>query len=212
MFRRNFVKHLAGLAASLSLPSLANAANSESISEGLSALNQLSIEEAYKREDIWERIREAYNIPHYLINLNNGAVSPQPKLVQEALNRFSLLSNEAPSLFMTRRLGQGRENVRKGLAKLAGCSPDEIAILRNTTEALNNVFLGLDWEKGDEVVLAKQDYSSVIIAWKQLAQRKGINLKWVDLDLPNESESAMVEDFHQCLHFQNKSSQYYPYD
>ncbi len=199
MLRRNFVKKLTGLTAGLSLSSIADASIAASVKEGFEIMNQLPLEDAMKREDLWDRIRQAYFTIPSSINFNNGAVSPQPKLVQEAFTRFTQFANEAPSAFMTRHLKLGKENIRRGLAELAGCSPEQVAVLRNTTEAINNVLYGIDWKAGDEVVLTKQDYSSVIIAWKQLAQRYGIVLKWIDLDLPNESKSDMVEAFKNAF-------------
>ena len=59
-------------------------------------------------------------------------------------------------------VGKGRETVRQNLASLSGCSDEEVAIVRNTTEALETVIFGLDLKKGDEVVLTKQDYPNII--------------------------------------------------
>ena len=53
------------------------------------------------------------------------------------------MCNEAPSYYMWRVLDQGREPLRKNLARLAGCSPEEIAIHRNASEALETVIFGL---------------------------------------------------------------------
>ena len=84
---------------------------------------------------------QAYTTSNQIINLNNGGVSPQPKIVQDAANRYYTYSNEAPSYYMWRILDQGREPLRSKLAHLSGVEADEIAINRNTTEAINNVIL-----------------------------------------------------------------------
>ena len=76
---------------------------------------------------------------HGIINLNNGGVSPQPKIVQDAAIRYYQYCNEGPSYYMWRILDAGREPLRAKLADLAGVSPDEIAINRNSTEGLNNI-------------------------------------------------------------------------
>lgn len=65
-------------------------------------------------------------------------------MVQQALERYNQLANEGPSYFMWRVLDQGREPLRERLANLSGASPDEIAINRNSTEALNTIIYGLD--------------------------------------------------------------------
>jgi selenocysteine lyase/cysteine desulfurase len=96
---------------------------------------------------------------------------------------------------MWRILDQGREALRADLAAFAGCSPGEIAINRNTTEAMDIIIYGLNLEKGDEVVLTKQDYPNVINLWKMLEQRDGIVLKWVNLELPMEDEDALAQKY-----------------
>lgn len=143
-------------------------------------------------ETFWHQVKMSYTVSSTLINLNNGGVSPQPKVVQEAVERYNRLSNETPSYYMWRILDKGRETIRAKLADLGGCSPEEIAINRNSSESLETVIFGLSLEPGDEVVLTRQDYPNMINAWKQREHRDGIVLKWVDLNLPSENEDYMV--------------------
>jgi len=146
-------------------------------------------------EDFWNEVRLAYRVSPALINLNNGGVSPAPEVVQHAVERYWRLSNETPSYYMWRVLDMGREPVRERLAALAGVSPEEIAIDRNSSEALETIIFGLRLEKGDEVVLSKQDYPNMINAWKQREHRDGIVLKWVDHELPGEDEAVMAQRY-----------------
>ncbi len=132
---------------------------------GLSAL------EAAQDEDYWAVIQRAYSVNPNLINLNNGGVSPAPIVVQQAVERYNQLSNEGPSYYMWRILDQGREPLREKLAGLAGGATGEIAINRNSTEALNTVIYGLDLKAGDEVIGTKQDYPNMIQAYRQRAMR-----------------------------------------
>lgn len=152
---------------------------------------KLPIQDAIEDEDFWGWVREQYTVSPNLINLNNGGVSPQPKCVQDAHIRYYQYSNEAPTYYMWRILDQGREPLREKLAELAGCSKEEIAINRNSTEGLNTIIFGLDLKTGDEVVLSKQDYPNMINAWKQREKRDGITLKWVDLPLPSENAEEL---------------------
>jgi selenocysteine lyase/cysteine desulfurase len=96
---------------------------------------------------------------------------------------------------MWRVLDQGREPLRRNLAKLAGCLPEELALQRNASEALETVIFGLDLKAGDEVVLTKQDYPNVINAWKQRELREGIKLVWVNLDLPSEDNEYLASQY-----------------
>ncbi|MEZ0608985.1 aminotransferase class V-fold PLP-dependent enzyme [Fibrella sp. WM1] len=146
-------------------------------------------------EDFWARIKSDYTVSPTLLNLNNGGVCPQPKVVQDAHIRFYQYCNEAPSYYMWRILDQGREALRDKLADLAGCSSEEIAINRNTTEGLNTVIFGLNLKAGDEVVLTKQDYPNMLNAWRQREKRDGIKLVFLDLKLPSEDETSLVDQF-----------------
>lgn len=100
---------------------------------------------------------------------------------------------------MWRILDQGREPLRSKLAHLAGVDSNEIAINRNTTEAINNVIFGLNLDKGDEVVLTKYDYPNMINAWKQRERRDGIKLVWLDFDIPIEDNQQVIEKFRQAI-------------
>lgn len=85
--------------------------------------------------------------------------------------------------------------MRRSLSSVLGCHKNEIAITRNATEALSTVIFGIDLKKNDEVVLSKYDYPNVINAWKQREVRDGIKLVWVDLQLPSEDESHLVDAY-----------------
>ena len=143
-------------------------------------------------EDFWAWVQESFTVSPNIINLNNGGVSPQPRVVQDTFEKYNRLCNEGPSYYMWRILDQGREALRADLASFAGCSPGEIAIDRNTTEAMNTIIYGLPLKAGDEVVLTRQDYPNVINTWKLREKRDGIVLKWLNLELPMEDEDALA--------------------
>jgi selenocysteine lyase/cysteine desulfurase len=146
-------------------------------------------------DEFWYYVQQSYTISSNFINLNNGGVSPAPKVVAEAMKRYYDISNEGPSYFMWRVVDQGREPLRKNLAQLAGCDAEEIAMQRNASEALETVIFGLDLKAGDEVVLTKQDYPNMIATWKQREKREGIKLVWINLELPSEDENYLVKQY-----------------
>ncbi len=157
------------------------------------------VEDLVKDERFWYQIKQAYTVSPSVMNLNNGGVCPQPRVVQEAVERYNRLSNEAPSYYMWSILDLGREPLRAQLADLAGCSPEELAINRNASEALETVIFGLRLKAGDEVVLSKQDYPNMIQAWKQREKREGIVLKWISFDFPIEDTSAITRKFVEAF-------------
>lgn len=161
----------------------------------LKDLSTSNIEE----EEFWMQIRQAYSVSPSIINLNNGGVSPQPRVVQEAVEYYNRMSNEAPSYYMWRILDQGREPLREKMATIAGCSAEEIAFNRNSSEALETIIFGLHLKAGDEVVLTKQDYPNMINAYKQRAHRDGIVLKWINFDFPITDDNTIVKTFEAAF-------------
>ena len=187
--RRNFLEGLTKTAGSLAFLSFANPAFAEKAEHQMLKYRDHPLPD----EDFWGWIRESYTVSPNIINLNNGGVAPQPKVVQDAHIRFYQYCNEAPSYYMWQILDQGREPLREKLAELCGCSTEEVAINRNATEGLNTVIFGLNLKAGDEVVLTKQDYPNMINAWKQREKREGIKLVWIDLPLPMTNDDDIVK-------------------
>ena len=193
--RRNFLNKFGAFSATAFLSSVSQPLWSRNLNNALSRVKDRGAEELAQDEDFWYYIQQSYTVSPSLINLNNGGVAPSPKIVQDAMKRYHDLSNEAPSYYMWRILDQGREPLRKNLAKLAGCSEEEIAIQRNASEALETAIFGLPLKAGDEVVLSKQDYPNMINAWKQRELRDGIKLVWVNLELPSEDDTYLVNSY-----------------
>jgi selenocysteine lyase/cysteine desulfurase len=81
------------------------------------------------------------------------------------------------------------------LARIAGCSAEEIAMNRNSSEGLETIIFGLQLKAGDEVVASKQDYPNMINAYKQRETREGIKMVWINLELPSENEDYIVSQF-----------------
>lgn len=193
--RRRFLQRAGMFSATAILSSLTQPAWSRNLEAALKDAKGVSPEDLATEEDFWYYIQQSFTVSPALINLNNGGVSPAPKTVQDAMKRYYDLSNEAPSYYMWRILDQGREPLRKNLARLAGCSPEEIAINRNSSEGLETIIFGLQLKAGDEVVAAKQDYPNMINAYKQRELRDGIKMAWINLDLPSEDEDYLVRKY-----------------
>ncbi|HPQ99910.1 MAG: aminotransferase class V-fold PLP-dependent enzyme [Lewinellaceae bacterium] len=193
--RRFFLRQVAHTSAGVLLGSSFLSAATRNALTGMATFPDAGADD----DTFWEQVKQAYTVNANMINLNNGGVSPQPRAVQEAVEHYNRLSNETPSYYMWRILDQGREPVRDKLAALAGCSPEEIAINRNSSEALETVIFGLPLKAGDEVVLTKQDYPNMINAWKQREHRDGIVLKWINLELPIEDEKTIVDAFASAI-------------
>ncbi len=197
--RRNFITQLSGAFSIGAVVPYFDSLPGKKFLASLALQDQKTLSDSITDETFWYQVKMAYTVSPNIVNLNNGGVSPQPKPVQDAVERYNRLSNEAPSYYMWRTLNEGREGLREKLATLAGCSKDELAINRNSSEALETVIFGLRLKAGDEIVLTKQDYPNMINAWKQRAHRDGIVLKWLSFDFPIEDRQAIVKKFTEAF-------------
>ena len=208
--RRSFFQKTLG-APGFYLTPFVQTALAEDVSDAMLSLNKLSPLDVATDEELWARMAQSYTVSSNILNLNNGGVSPQPKVVQDAVNRYYQLSNEAPSYYMWQVLDRGREAVRRKLADLAGCSPDEVAINRNTTEAMATVTWGLTLAKGDEIIMTKQDYPNMIQAWKQ---RKCVMVSrssgWTSNCRLKVKTKLLTSS--STLQLENKNLAYHPHD
>jgi len=193
--RRRFLQKAGTLSATAFFASFTKPAWSRNLERALRDVQDISPKDLASEEDFWYYIQQSFTVSPGLINLNNGGVSPAPIPVQEAVKRFYDYSNEAPSYYMWRILDQGREPLRRNLAKLAGCDAEEIAMNRNSSEGLETVIFGLQLKAGDEIVAAKQDYPNMVNAYKQREKRDGIKIVWINLELPSEDENYLAEQY-----------------
>jgi selenocysteine lyase/cysteine desulfurase len=150
-------------------------------------------------EDYWREIQQAFSVDRSLVNLNNGGVSPSPRVVQDAMRRHLELSNEAPVYTMWQLLEPQIESVRTRLAGAFGCDPEELAITRNASESLETCILGLDLGPGDEVLTTNQDYPRMLTTWRQRARREGIVLRTISFPVPPPSMEDVVERFRRAI-------------
>lgn len=144
-------------------------------------------------EDFWLEVRAAFDLDPDIVNLNNGSVCPPPRRVGQAQQRGREWINRRPGLYADRQRREDTEAVRQQLASAFGCHPEELALTRNATEALEVVQFGLDLKPGDEVVTTTHDYPSMIEAWRQRERRDGIVLKVVSFPVPPPSPERLVE-------------------
>jgi selenocysteine lyase/cysteine desulfurase len=192
--RRNFIKNIGGLLGTVALLPF-----SEDVLSKTSDLFDHSLSKAWPHpsdtDEFWRWVQQQYTSSPNFINLNNGGVSPQPKIVQDAFMRYNSICNEAPSYFMWRQFKRDVDSVRSKLAEFAGVGENEIIINRNTTEALDTIVNGLPLKKGDEVLICEYDYPNMKSVWRMREKRDGIVLKWVSLDIPSEDTQKLVEAY-----------------
>ncbi len=194
--RRTFLSALAGAGAALPAfrtDAIAMLRRAEEVA-GSRAAAALADDELY-----WTQIQRAFDADRTLVNLNNGGVSPTPSHVLEAMIRDLRFSNELPVEHMWRVLEPRIESVRRDLAHDFGCDPEELAITRNASEALEIMIFGLDLKPGDEVLVTNQNYGRMLTSWEQRVRRDGIVLKQVSFRVPPPSQEYLVDIFRQAI-------------
>jgi isopenicillin-N epimerase len=194
--RRTFLRSL--VAATAAVPALKNDALVRVAGANRAVLGRSSGEVA-QDEDYWQTIQQAFDIDRGLINLNNGGVAPSPRVVQQAFERYLAVSNQAPAITMWGWIEPEIESVRRRLAASFGCDPEEMAITRNASEALEIVQLGLALGRGDEVLTTTQDYPRMITTWKQRERRDGIVLKQIPFPVPPPSLDDLANRIEQAI-------------
>lgn len=196
--RRAFIKNIGGLFGTVALlPFSEDVLSKTSDLFDHSLLSALPVNTS--DSDYWRWIQQQYTASSNFINLNNGGVSPQPRIVQEAFVRYNAICNEAPSYFMWREFKRDVDGVRSKLAGFAGVGEGEIIINRNTTEALDTIINGLPLKKGDEVIVSEFDYPNMKSVWRMREKRDGIVLKWAKLNLPSEDAQQLTEAYTQLM-------------
>jgi isopenicillin-N epimerase len=187
MNRRSFFAGLAGLPFALDAGATLLARESSRSVAGQPPL------EVAENEEYWLGIRRAFALDANHVNLNSGSVSPAPRAVAEAMERYWTVTNMSPSLYVDEFVHPGVEIVRRRLAAMLGCSAEELALTRNTSESLQIAQMGLPLERGDEIVSTTQDYSRMITAWRQRERRDDVVLKLVSYPTPPPSMDTLYD-------------------
>jgi len=197
--RRNFLS-LAGKGLGLAALSSATVASllKEVVAAGKS-VEHLSPEQAAMDEDYWSVIQNSFSVTRGIINLNNGGVSPSPRIVTEALVRYIWQQEDATAYTMWQILEPQSETIRTGLAEVFGCDREEIAITRNASESLEILLMGMDFKAGDEILTTTQDYPRMLTTLRQRELREGLKLKLIKIPIPPKNLSEITAAFEQGI-------------
>src|SRR5437879_2555033 len=197
--RRDFIS-IAGK--SLGLAALSSAAvasllrNVEAASKNIA---HLTPDQAASNEDFWIDIQQAFSVTRGITNLNNGGVSPSPRIVTEALVRYIWEQEDATAYTMWQILEPQCETIRTGLAELFGCDREEIAITRNASESLEILLMGMDFKPGDEILTTTQDYPRMLTTLRQREKREGLKLKLIQIPIPPKNLDEITAAFERGI-------------
>lgn len=171
----------------------------ENVKAAGKAISHLSPVQAAADEDYWATIQQAFSVTRGIVNLNNGGVSPSPRMVTEAFVRYTWQQEDATAYTMWQILEPQSETVRTGLAEVFGCSAEEIAITRNASESLEILLMGLDFKSGDEILTSTQDYPRMITTLKQRELREGLKLNLIKIPIAPNNVDDIATAFERAV-------------
>lgn len=165
----------------------------------LHAAEHLSPLELAEDHDFWAKIRGTYKLKPDYINLENGFYCIQPEETLERFIQHVREVNYQGSYYMRNYRLDNKQRVTEKLAEMIGCAGDELIITRNTTESLDTVIGGLDWNAGDEAVLANQDYGAMRNMFELVQDRYGVVLELIDIPMHPKSDDEIVETYASAI-------------
>lgn len=150
-------------------------------------------------EEFWKRVASQFHIDSSFINLENGYYGIMPDSVQSNYFENIMRVNSLNSYYLRSIYSNELESVRKNLAKVLGVYPEEIALTRGGTEALQNLIGGYNkLSPGDQVMYADLDYYSCQYAFDWLEDRRKVTLIKINIPEPFERQ-AVIDVYAQAL-------------
>ena len=193
--RRSFIS---GAVATFSGAALLAAADLEKLQAGAEGFTNASLADDLGK-DYWRLVQRQFRLEPGLVYLNNASLGPSPALVADATEAFRRQLDAFPSRYMWGAWSEEKEAVRSKAAALLGASPEEIAIIHNTTEGMNLVAASLDLEAGDEVILADHEHPSGTIPWQYWQEPKGVKLVRPTLPILPSEPGEIVEVYRRAI-------------
>jgi isopenicillin-N epimerase len=195
-----------------------NASSLERVVAASQAEADRTPEEVAQNEFFWREIQLAFKLDRTLINLNNGFTSPTPRVALESVWRYMDMVNMLPVHYQA-MIARNVETIRLRMAAEFGCQPEELALTRGASEAMQIVQNGLDLKGGDEVITTEQDYPRMLTTWDQRMRREGIKVTRLQFPVPTTQDdlyqrfekavTPRTKVFHFC-HTTNLTAQLFP--
>ncbi len=143
---------------------------------------QKSLAEPVAAEPLWRHYRDQFPVTERLIYLNHAAVAPLPRPTAEAMQGLAQDALDYGSLHYDKWLDT-YERLRVAAARLIGADRGEIAIVKNTSEGIATVAMGLKWHPGDRVVAFREEFPSNYYPWLRLEEHRA-SVDWLSVTDP----------------------------
>jgi selenocysteine lyase/cysteine desulfurase len=152
-----------------------------------------------KDNAFWEQIRQQYILKPDYINLENGYYNflPQP-ILNKYIEHIKEINYQG-SYYMRTVQWENKQKSVIALAEIAGCSPEELIITRNTTESLDTIIGGIHWQVGDEAIMAEQDYGAMLDMFKLVSERHGVVNKIISVPNHPKDDAEIVALYKNAI-------------
>ena len=147
----------------------------------------------------WRLVQKQFRLEPGLLYFNNASLGPSPALVADATESFRRTLDAFPSRWMWGGWKDEFEEVRSKGADLLGASPEEIALIHNTTEGMNLVAFSLELDPGDEVIVADHEHYSGTIPWEYWQVPQGVKVVRPTLPLLPSDPEEIVEVYRRAI-------------
>src|ERR1041385_1063436 len=139
---------------------------------------------------LWSRYAHQFPVRENLVYLNHAAVAPLPRVSADAMKHLADDALHYGSLNYRQWLDV-YDGLRAAAARLIHATPQEIALVKNTSEGIATVAMGLDWKPGDRMVGFTEEFPANLYPWKRL-EVKGVEVTWLSIEDPLERIEAAV--------------------
>ena len=143
--------------------------------------------------DTMDRARALFAFEPGVTYLNNGSLGSCPGPVHEAMVRAMRSVDANPTRVFWNDLLPVVDAVRERAARLMGAAPEEVAVVRNTTEGMNVVASGLALRKNDEILTTTREHDGGFLCWKYLSERIGVRIRTFTPPTPPEDPGVLVD-------------------
>ncbi len=188
--RRGFLKGLPSGAAAVGLAAVAGRQSLEAIGQAARA--------PVSDEAFWKTVCDEFLLDKDWTYLNNGTLGPTPKPVYYTLvEKYHDLAQDPGQPNTDQR--DAAEEVRRKAAAFVGADPDEIGLIRNTTEGMNFMLGGLDLKPGDEILTTFHEHGGGMNPCRLKEKRNGVVVKVVTWPAPAEDPNVILNAFNDAI-------------
>ena len=187
--RRSFVLGLAAASATIT-------SASAQAQTGAAALPTLNSSAVATDGTYWDAVRKLYAVSPSIVNLENGYWGIMAESVRLDYLAKTDMVNRENSFYARTQFGRDAEAARLAVASAVGAAPEEVALTRGATEALQLLIGGYNkLQPGDTVLYSDLDYDSMQYAMNWLKERRGVNV--VKFSIPEPASRAAVLQTYQ---------------